>query len=298
MGDSMARIAFIGLGRMGSGMASRLLAAGHELRVFNRTRARAEALANNGASVHASPKDACDGVEAIVSMVADDAASRSVWLGSDGVFSAKLAPGTLIIESSTLSHDWVMELAGHAKQRELRYIDTPVTGLPNHAAAGELTMLVGAEPEHLQAAQPILSAFAKQIIHFGGVGAGTVYKLMINLLGAVQIASVAEGMAMAERAGLDLSTVADTLAGGQAASPQVVRISRRIVEDNHDQDVLFTPALRLKDVQYALRLANELGLGTPFGALASNAYAQLCQLGFGQMNESKIIEVARRQPTT
>lgn len=289
----MATLAFLGLGRMGSAMAARLLAAGHHLRVYNRTRSRAEALAKDGATVHLTPKDACARVDAVVSMVADDGASRTLWLGADGVFAADLAPGTLAIECSTLSHDWMLELAEQAQRRQLRYIDAPVTGLPSMAAAGELTMLVGAEAEHLQAAQPILSAFSKQTMHFGAIGAGTAYKLMINLLGAIQIASLAEGMAIAERAGLDLHTVAEAIAGGQAASPQVVRNARRMVEGNHDENVSFTPELRLKDVRYALQLANKLGLSTPFGTVASEAYAALCKLGVGHTNESKIIEVAR-----
>lgn len=289
----MATVAFMGLGRMGSGMASRLLAAGHHVRVYNRTPSRADALVSAGASVHATPKQACAGVAAIISMVADDVASRSLWLGADGVFAADLAPGTLAIECSTLSHAWVLKLAEEARRRELRYIDAPVTGLPTNAAAGELTMLVGADPHDLQSAQPLLATFSKQTILFGAVGAGTAYKLMINLLGAIQIASVAEGMAIAERAGLNLHTVAEAIAGGQAASPQVVRNARRIVEGDHDQNVLFTPELRLKDVRYALELATKLGLGTPFGAVARDAYARLSQMGFGQMNESKVIEVAR-----
>ena len=292
----MTTIAFLGLGRMGSAMAARLLAAGHRLHVYNRTRVRAERLAHDGATVHATAKDACAGVDAVISMVSDDAASRSLWLDTDGVFEAGLAPGTLAIECSTLSRNWVLELAEEAKRRQLRYIDAPVTGLPNMAAAGELTMLVGADAEDLRAAQPILSAFSKQTFHFGTIGAGTAYKLMINLLGAIQIASLAEGMAIAERAGLDLHTVAEAIATGQAASPQVVRNARRIVEGNHEENVLFTPELRLKDVRYALQLAKSLGLGAPFGAVASEAYAQLCKLGFGHTNESKVIEVARTQP--
>ena len=291
----MTTVAFMGLGRMGSGMATRLLEAGYRLRLYNRTSSRADALVKKGASVHATPEDACAGVDAVVSMVSDDATSRELWLGGNGVFAADLAPGILTIECSTLSHDWVLQLAEEAKRRGLRYIDAPVTGLPANAAAGELTMLVGADAEDAKAAQPILSTFSKQTIHFGAVGAGTAYKLMINLLGAIQIASVAEGMAIAERAGLNLHMVAEAIAGGQAASPQVVRNARRIVEGNHDDNVLFTPELRLKDVRYALQLANKLGLGTPFGAVASEAYAQLCQLGSGHTNESKIIEVARTQ---
>jgi 3-hydroxyisobutyrate dehydrogenase len=161
------------------------------------------------------------------------------------------------------------------------------------AASGELTLLVGALPEDLTRAQPVLDAVSKQTIHFGAVGAGTVYKLMINLQGAIQIASIAEGMAIAERAGLGLSTVADAIASGQAASPQVVRNARRIVEGDHDRNVLFTPQLRLKDVDYALRLARKLGVDAPFGAVARDAYAKLCELGYGHSNESTMIEVAR-----
>lgn len=291
----MANVAFLGLGRMGSGMAERLLAAGHCLSVYNRTPSRTDALVRRGASAHASPKDACVGADAVIAMVADDIASKQIWFGDDGVFAANPRAGVLAIECSTLSHDWVMELSAEAQRRELRYIDSPVTGLPNMAAAGDLTLLVGADPEHLKQAQPLLAAFSRQAIHFGPVGAGTTYKLMINLLGAIQVASLAEGMAIAERAGLNLRTVADAIAAGQAASPQVVRNARRIVAGNHDNEVLFTPEFRLKDVRYALQLAHKLGIGAPFGTLASNAYAQLCELGHAQANESKIIEVARAQ---
>jgi 3-hydroxyisobutyrate dehydrogenase len=228
-------------------------------------------------------------------MVADDAASRDVWLGEKGVFAAQLPAGTLVVECSTLSHDWVLELAAAAEHRSLRYIDCPVTGLPDMAAAGELTLLIGAAEDDLSRAQSVLNAFSKQTMHFGAVGAGTAYKLTINLLGAIQIASVAESMALAERAGLPLETVARAIATGQAASPQVVRTAQRIVAADHDRNILFTPQLRLKDVDYALRLARKLGIGTPFGSLASAAYAQLCDLGHAQSNESKIIEVARAQ---
>jgi len=148
----------------------------------------------------------------------------------------------------------------------------------------------------LQACRPLLEALSERVIHFGAVGTGTAYKLIVNLLGAVQIASAAESMAIAERAGLDLAVVAEAIASGQAASPQVVRNTRRIVEGNHDQDVLFTPTLRLKDVRYALELARTLGVGSPFGALAGGIFRELIDLGHGHANESKVIEVSRRQP--
>ena len=328
----MARIGFIGLGKMGLGMAGRLLGAGHSLSIYNRTASKAAPLVGIGALLCASPAEACRDAEAIIVMVADDEASREVWLGADGVFAgwltggrrtadvsstggqrtsdrrgaggeppgeaaaavqARMPLGPLAIECSTLSYDWVTELASKASVHGFRYIDAPVTGLPANAAAGDLTLLVGADPTDLEAARVLLGAFSQRIIHFGAVGTGTAYKLIVNMLGAIQIASAAESMALAERAGLDLHVVAEAIATGQAASPQVVRNTRRMVAGGEDRSVIFTPRLRLKDVDYALRLANKLDLGTPFGALAAQAFRQLCATGRGEENESNVIEVAR-----
>jgi 3-hydroxyisobutyrate dehydrogenase len=290
----VATVAFIGLGNMGAGMARRLLQAGHDLHVYNRTRSKATELERAGVRCHSTPREACMGVDAVFAMTADDTSSRSVWLGPDGVLAANLAPRAFAIECSTLSHDWVLELATTARAQNLRYLDAPVTGLPDAAAAGSLTLLVGADAKDLESARPLLTAVCDRILHFGAVGAGTAYKLIVNLLGAVQIASLAEGMALAEKAGLNLATVADAIAMGQAASPQVVRNARRIVADDHDQNVVFTPVLRIKDVDYALQLARKLGLRAPFGQVAASQVQQLIDLGYSQVNESKIIEVARR----
>jgi 3-hydroxyisobutyrate dehydrogenase len=276
-------------------MAQRLLGAGHDLRVYNRTRSKAAALEDAGARICETPRDASDGADAVIAMTADDASSRSIWFGPDGVLAAPLAPRAFAIECSTLSYDWVMELASEAQTHDLRYIDAPVTGLPEHATSGTLTLLIGAEATDLEAATPLLRAISKRILRFGGVGTGTAYKLIINMIGAVQIASVAEGIAIAEHAGLDLEVVAEAIATGQAASPQVVRNSRRMIEKDHDRNVVFTPVLRLKDVEYALHFARTLGIGSPFGALAATQLRQLCDLGHAHANESKIIEVARLQ---
>lgn len=290
--EAPGSIAFIGLGKMGVGMASRLLEAGHRVSVYNRTAAKADSLVSRGARLARSPKESCAGAEAVFCMVSDDAASRAIWLGADGILASELAPGALAIECSTLSHGWVMELAAEAAGRGLRYIDSPVTGLPADAAGGALTMLVGAPEEDLERARPLLAAVSNRVIRFGSVGAGTAYKLIINMIGAVQIASAAEGMALAQRAGLDLATVADAIAAGQAASPQVVRNVRRMVAGDHDRNVVFTAALRLKDVEYALRMAQELSLGSPFAELAGSGLRELCATGRAQINESVIFELA------
>jgi 3-hydroxyisobutyrate dehydrogenase len=277
-------------------MAQRLLGAGHDLRVYNRTQSKATPLEHAGARFCETPREASNGADAVIAMTADDVSSRSVWLGPGGILAARLAPRALAIECSTLSYDWVMELAGQAQARDLRYIDAPVTGLPENAANGSLTLLVGADPTHLAAATPLLGAISKRILRFGDIGAGTTYKLIINLIGAVQIASLAEGIAIAESAGLDLEVVAEAITTGQAASPQVVRNSRRMVDGDHEENVVFTPVLRLKDIAYALQFAKTLGIGSPFGYLAATQFRQLIDLGHSRANESKIIEVARLQP--
>ena len=289
----MKHLAFLGLGRMGYGMAARLLGAGHRLTVYNRTAARADGLVRAGASLARTAREACDGADAVFAMTADDGSSRAVWCGEDGALAAELAPGALAVECSTLSHGWALELAQLAAQRGLRYVDAPVTGLPAAAAAGELTLLVGADAADLAAARPLLDMLANRVLHFGPVGAGTVYKLVINLIGSVQIASAAEGLALAERGGLDLRAVVDAVATGQAASPQVVRNTRRMLEGEFRRDIVFTSALRLKDVEYALRLADSLGVAAPFGEAARAMFGRLIERGAAEEHEARVIDVAR-----
>jgi 3-hydroxyisobutyrate dehydrogenase len=228
-------------------------------------------------------------------MVADDAASRSIWLERDGILAADIGKNAFAIECSTLSHDWVTDLSIRCKAQGLRYIDAPVTGLPDVVAAGALTLLVGADADDLQSARGILESLARRIIRFGPIGTGTAYKLIINMMGAVQIASAAEGLAIAERAGLDIAVVADAIATSQAASPQVVRNTLRMVAEDHADNIVFTSALRLKDVEYGVRFARAIGIGSPFGTLAEGIYRQLCDMGHAKVNESKVIDVCRAQ---
>jgi 3-hydroxyisobutyrate dehydrogenase len=288
----MARVAFIGLGRMGHGMAGRYLDAGFTLAVWNRSRAKAEDLIARGARWAASPADAAVGADAIVTMVADDAASRTVWLGKDGAAAAAKA-GALAIECSTISYGHALDLARELRGRSLIYIDSPVTGLPDAAAAGKLTMLVGAEPADLDAARPYLAPLSTTIRHFGAAGSGTVFKLINNLMGAIQIAGLAEGLAIAEQAGLDMKLVLEAIETGVAASPQVIRHSKRMVARDFG-GATFAAALRHKDAVYAVALAESLLSGNPvMGRAAVRAYDRAKAYAPDE-DEGKMIEIASR----
>jgi 3-hydroxyisobutyrate dehydrogenase len=288
----MAHVAFIGLGRMGHGMAGRYLDAGFTLAVWNRSQSKATDLIARGARWALSPADAADGADAVVTMVADDAASRAVWTGKDGV-AGKAKAGMLAVECSTVSYRHARDLAQELRGRGLVYIDSPVTGLPDAAASGKLTLLVGAEPADLERARPYLVPLGTTIRHFGAVGTGTVYKLINNLMGAIQIAGIAEGLAIAEQAGLDMNLVLEAVENGVAASPQVIRHSRRMVARNFS-DATFTAALRHKDAAYAVALAESLLSDTPLmGRAAVQAYAGAKAYAPDE-DEGKMIEIVSR----
>jgi 3-hydroxyisobutyrate dehydrogenase len=287
----MAKVGFIGLGRMGHGMAGRYLDAGFDVTVWNRSKAKAEDLIARGARWAASPAEAADGADAVVTMVADDEASRAVWLGEDGAAS-KMKAGSLAIECSTVSHQHALDMARELNGRGFIYIDCPVTGLPQAAAAGKLTLLVGAEPADLDTAKPYLAPIGDVIRHFGAVGTGTVFKLINNLMGAVQIASLAEGVAIAEQAGLDMNLVAEALSSGAVASPQVIRHSKRMIARDFS-GASFTAALRHKDAAYAVRLAESLLPAVPVSRAAVEAYAR-AKAEMPEEDEGRMIEIVSR----
>src|SRR6202790_1937666 len=288
----MARVAFIGLGRMGHGMAGRYLDNGFTVAVWNRSKAKAEDLIARGAQWAHTPAAAAEGADAIVSMVADDEASRAVWLGKDGA-AATARAGTLAIECSTVSYRHALDLSRELRARNLIYIDSPVTGLPDAAASGKLTLLVGAEPAGLQRARPYLVALSTTSRHFGAVGSGTVYKLINNLMGAIQIAGIAEGLAIAEKAGLDMKLVLEAVETGVAASPQVIRHSKRMAARNFS-GATFTAALRHKDAAYAVALAESLLSAAPImGRAAVEAYARAKAVAPDD-DEGKMIEIVSK----
>lgn len=267
----MTKIAFLGLGKMGSGMAACLIDAGHDVNVWNRTAASAEPLADKGATLCRSPAEAAEGAEAIFSMVADDAASERVWLADDGALST--APsGALAIECSTISHVHVGKLSRAAAEKGCAYIDCPVNGPPSAAAAGNLILLVGAGNDDLERARPLLDIVSSSILHFGGIGTGTAFKLINNLLGAVHVASIAEAVHLARRMGLDTETLVKAVETGPCASPHVKRMIRPMAEGRLSDEFGLAIGLREKDSRYCLGMAKAMETGMSVGETAYEWY--------------------------
>src|ERR1035441_9886190 len=179
-------ITFFGLGLMGSGMARRLLVNGFPLTVFNRSAEKSKPFAAEGALVAASPREAVTKADVIISMVADDNASRSLWLGENGALAAA-RPGTVCIECSTVTVGWVRQPAAATGQNKCEFLDAPVTGSKTHAAAGELNFIVGGSPTTLEKVRPVLAAMSKTILPLGPVGNGALLKLINNFVCGVQI---------------------------------------------------------------------------------------------------------------
>ncbi|HKD91137.1 MAG TPA: NAD(P)-dependent oxidoreductase [Terriglobales bacterium] len=273
------RVALLGLGTMGSGMAGRLLAAKFEITVFNRTREKAMAFAKDGANVAASPREAAKAAEVIISMVADDAASREVWLGADGALEGARA-GSLLIECSTLTVKWVRELAAAVTEHGCDLVDAPVTGSKPQAASGQLLFLAGGPSAAVERARPVLAAMGRGVVHLGSNGTGALLKLVNNFLGGVQTASTAEALAWLQAAGLDRAKAMAILCDGAPGSP----IVRRTAERAESND--FTPAffLRLmaKDMAYAIAEASRAGVDLRTAAPALARFEDAKRQGLGE----------------
>lgn len=285
----MTHLAVLGLGTMGAGIAANLLKAGHSLAVYNRTAARAAPLAERGARVATTPAEAATGAEVVLSVVGDDEASRSVWLGELGALPV-MAPGTIAVECSTLSVGWVSELARLAAARDVRCVDAPLGGSRPAAQTGTLTLFVGAHPADLETLRPVFAAFADNLIHFGPPGSGATYKLINNMLGSIHVAALAEALALAARAGLDQATVAQALQAGAASSPIVkTKLPRMLSRAYTDPD--FALRWMLKDVDYVLRAAQAHDLSLAMAAASRQRYAQAMERGLADMDYVAVREV-------
>lgn len=288
----MAKVGFLGAGIMGSEMVLRLLQARHEVTVYNRSPEKLTPLKQAGARTAATPAEAATGCDIVISMVGDDQASRSTWLGPNGALTAPIPDNAILVESSTLSRGWILELNGLVAGAGLRFIDCPVTGGPDGARAGKLILLAGADQKVLNEAMPVLSAYSEQVFHFGPVGMGTGYKLIANMMGAVQAVAAAEGLLVAEKLGLDLKTVTNALSAGAVASPMVKYIVRRMADANHE-DVYFSARWRHKDASYALQQSISVGQETPVSETALNVFQTVLDRGWGDLNSSIVIDALR-----
>ena len=283
----MAQIGFLGLGMMGRGMASCLVKAGHTVTVWNRSPDKADAVVAAGAALAVSPQAAARGADVVFSMVADDLASDQCWFGEGGALDA-LAAGAFVVECSTISHKQSAKIAEATTTRQLRYIDCPVNGPPSAAAEGELILLVGADPEDLEAAKPWLETLSSSILHFGPVGTGTAYKLINNLLGAVHVAAVAEAAHLARKLGLDVETTVAAVKTGPVGSPHTNRMIQPMLEGRTSDSTGLAIRLREKDARYCLEMARGLGLTMTIGEGAHAWYATASKT-YGAQDDSLML---------
>jgi 3-hydroxyisobutyrate dehydrogenase len=287
----MRRVAFFGLGVMGGGMAGRLLGAGFQVTVWNRTADRARPLVAAGATLAASPREAAADAEVAISMVADDAASRRVWLGGDGAL-AGARRGTIVIESSTVSPDWVVTLARESRAHGCDPLDAPVTGSRTHAASGELLFLVGGDAGVFERARPLFAAMGRDALHLGAAGSGARLKLVNNFLCGVHAAALAEALALVERNGLDRDQALTVLINGAPGSPMVKTLAPRMVARDYIPPH-FALTLMKKDLAYAQAEAARHGVPLTTAAAAERLFDRAIEAGEGGRDLSAVIEPLR-----
>ncbi len=274
----MSTVAFIGLGAMGSRMAMNLHAAGHSLRVFNRSKEKTKPFADKGIQVCDSPAAAAKGAEFVCSIVSDDIATNEVMLGDKGVVGAA-APGTIILDSSTNTPAMAREVAFAARAKGIFYLDAPVSGSIAQAQGKELVILVGGDKAAFDKAQGVLGGMGRMVRRIGDSGAGATLKLINNMLTAALTAALGEAALAAEAANLDRDAAMEVLnegaAGSRALKNKLPKIFKR------DFSPQFQLELMDKDLRYFLALAQELDCPAPIASLVRSQYqaAKRAQLG-------------------
>jgi len=286
------KIALLGLGLMGTGMAGRLLDAGYPLSVYNRTPGKAEAFVARGAREFASPRAAVAGAAVIISMLADVPVCRDVWLGRGEALEGAAA-GTILVESSTVTVEWIHELDRAAREHGCELVDAPVTGSKPQAAAGQLLFLAGGSDAALSRINPILRAMGRDVVHVGPVGSGARLKLINNFLSGVQTASLAEALSLVERSGLDRQKALGVLTEGAPGSPLVKLLSGRMVSRQYDPQ--FVLRLMAKDLRYAVAEADHQALDLDMGRAALRVFEHAVAAGQGEEDMSAVVEQFRLQ---
>jgi 3-hydroxyisobutyrate dehydrogenase len=283
------KVAFLGLGVMGGPMAGHLAAAGHEVTVYNRTAAKAQAwVGKHGGRVAATPRAAAEGAEIVFACVGNDADLRSVVTGDDGAF-AGMARGAIFVDHTTASADVARELHALGKTRGLHFVDAPVSGGEAGAVNGLLTVMCGGDAGPFDAMKPVAMAFAKAVTLLGESGAGQLAKMVNQICIAGVVQGLAEAIAFGQRAGLDMPAVLDVIGKGAAQSWQMDNRGKTMVQDKFDFG--FAVDWMRKDLGLVLDESRRNGARLPLTALVDQFYAQVQNRGGGRWDTSSLIRL-------
>ncbi|MBE9014636.1 NAD(P)-dependent oxidoreductase [Chroococcidiopsidales cyanobacterium LEGE 13417] len=286
----MSRIAVLGIGAMGSRVAQNLLKANHQVIVYNRTAEKAMPLVNQGAVYAATPREAAAQADIVISMVADNEVSRSVWLDSTIGAVLGLRKDAIAIESSTLTVDWTTELAKEIASRGVAFLDAPVVGSRPQADAGKLIYLVGGEAETLAKVQDILlSAGASAVHHVGSNGQGMAMKLAVNALFGIQVAALAEIVGMLTKNGITSAKAIECLGELPVISPAAKVAGNLMLAQNHAP--LFPIELVEKDFRYVIQTAQAVEALIPTSAAVRDVYQTAIADGYGSDNITGVAQL-------
>jgi 3-hydroxyisobutyrate dehydrogenase len=288
------RVGFAGLGRMGAHMAANLVAAGHGVKVWNRSPlAAAQFASRTGVAVAETPRDLAAGAEVVVTMLADDPASDAVHRGENGLFAA--GGPRVLLEMGTMSPGHIRALAADAPA-DVTVIDAPVSGATQAAADAALLILFGGDDAMADRLAPVLDAMGRQTIPLGSVGAGAIMKLAINSMIHSMNQSVSEALVLAQAAGIAPVTAYDAIEASAVSAP-MLRYRRDLYLDEASQDVSFTLDLAAKDMRVTCALAQELGIAMPQAALNLARLETASADGFGQRDMASLLAHLRKENT-
>jgi 3-hydroxyisobutyrate dehydrogenase len=291
---AMAKVAFIGLGVMGFPMARHVaVKGGHDVTVYNRTAAKAEAwVAAHGGRAAPTPAAAAAGADFVFSCVGNDQDLRSVTLGADGAFGA-MKPDAVFIDNTTASADIARELAAAATARGFGFLDAPVSGGQSGAENGVLTVMVGGAAADYAKAEPVIATFARMVKHLGPSGAGQLTKMVNQICIAGLVQGLSEGLHFARKAGLDIEAVVDTISKGAAQSWQMENRSKTMNVGKFDYG--FAVDWMRKDLGICLSEAKTNGARLPVTALVDQFYAEVQAMGGGRWDTSSLIKRLERE---
>ncbi|SLN13029.1 2-hydroxy-3-oxopropionate reductase [Roseisalinus antarcticus] len=288
----MAKVTFLGLGVMGYPMAGHLAAAGHEVTVYNRTHAKAEAwVAEHGGAAAKTPAKAAAGAEFVMCCVGNDDDLRSVCLGEDGAF-AGMARGAVFVDHTTVSAQVTREMVEAATPAELSFVDAPVSGGQAGAVNGQLVIMCGGDQASYDAAEPMMAVYSKMCRRLGESGAGQLTKMVNQICIAGLVQGLSEGLHFAEKAGLDGRAVVDVIGGGAAGSWQMVNRYETMLDDAFEHG--FAVNWMRKDLGICLQTADEVGASLPVTALVDQFYKDVQKMGGGRWDTSSLFKRLRK----